>query len=230
MTQPLPQFKDEVAERAANSKLCGERTYKLIDGHSFINLLIPVDPWISNIQIDLFTLDTSKIGQYTVTLEVKLVQFLLPPPILATFSVTILPHPKNNLPYFEPKLMGSATIQKTKDPTSWTLKLPGFIDLDNDPVTLTANFGSASNFLVLEGQNIVCDDISKATLKAGMYLLKILLDDKRDIVNYSFSMFVIDLPPEPEPEPKPVVAIKDKIMPEEEIKSSDEDGEEGEDS
>ena len=49
VTQPFPQFKDEVAERAANSKLCGERTYKLIDGHSFINLLIPVDPWISNI-------------------------------------------------------------------------------------------------------------------------------------------------------------------------------------
>jgi hypothetical protein len=65
--------------------------------------------------------------------------------------VTILPHPKNNLPYFEPKLTGSATIQKTKEPTSWTLKLPGFIDLDNDPVTLTADFGSASNFLTLDG-------------------------------------------------------------------------------
>ena len=61
-----------------------------------------------------------------------------------------------------------------------------------------------------------------------MYLLKILLDDKRDIVNYSFQIFVIDLPREPEPEP--VVAIKDKTIPEVEIKSSDEDGEDGEDS
>jgi hypothetical protein len=108
--------------------------------------------------------------------------------------------------------MGSATIQKTKDPTSWTLKLPGLIDLYNDPVTLTANFGSASNFLVLDGHKIFCDDISKANLKAGMYLLKILLDDKRDIVNYSFSIFVNDLPPEPEPEPEPVAEVKKKVV------------------
>ena len=62
---------------------------------------------------------------------------------------------------------------------------------------MTANLGPAGNFLVLNGMEIVCDDISKTTIKAEMYLLKILLDDKRDIVMYSFSIFVKDLPPEP---------------------------------
>jgi hypothetical protein len=111
--------------------------------------------------------------------------------------VTILPTPKNNLPFFEPKLTGSAMIRKTKISTSWSLKLPGFVDLDNDPVTMTADLGPAGNFLVLNGLEIVCNDISKATIKAGMYLLKIFLDDKRDIVMYNFSIFVTDLPPEP---------------------------------
>ena len=87
---------------------------------------------------------------------------MLPPPILVILSVTILPHPESNLTYFEPKLMVSATIKRTKETTSWTQKLPGFIDLENDPVTLTANFGFASNFLVLDSQKIFCDDISKA--------------------------------------------------------------------
>jgi hypothetical protein len=111
--------------------------------------------------------------------------------------VTILPTPRNNLPFFEPKLTGSAMIQKKKTSASWSLKLPGFVDLDNDPVTITADLGPAGNFLVLDGLKIVCKDISKTTIKAGMYLLKILLDDKRDIVMYNFSIFVIDLPPEP---------------------------------
>ena len=62
---------------------------------------------------------------------------------------------------------------------------------------MTADLGPAGNFLVLNGMEIVCDDISKTTIKAEMYLLKILLDDKRDIVMYSFSIFVKDLPPEP---------------------------------
>lgn len=30
-----------------------------------------------------------------------------------------------------------------------------------------------------------------------MYLIKILLNDQRDIVTYNFSVFVVDLPPEP---------------------------------
>jgi hypothetical protein len=62
---------------------------------------------------------------------------------------------------------------------------------------MTADLGPAGNFLVLNGVEIVCNDISKATIEAGMYLLKIFLDDKRDIVLYNFSIFVTDLPPEP---------------------------------
>jgi hypothetical protein len=199
VTQIFPQFKDTVAESLVNSKFCGERIYTLIDGYSFLNLAVPLDPWNSNFQIELFSIDPTKVGQYSASLAVKFVSYPLPPPLVVTFSVTILPVPKNNLPYFEPKLTGSATIQKTKDPKSWTLKLPGTVDLDKELVTVTADFGSAASFLVLNGQtSIDCDDISaKTTFKAGMYLIKIMLNDGRDIVSYNFSIFVVDLPPEP---------------------------------
>ena len=100
VTQVFPQFKDKVGDETANSKECGERIYRLIDGYSFLNLQIPVDPWNSNLQIELFTLDSNKVGQYTASLEVKLVGYSLPPPSIVSFSVTISPKPKNNLPYF----------------------------------------------------------------------------------------------------------------------------------
>jgi hypothetical protein len=115
--------------------------------------------------------------------------------------VTILPKPKNNLPYFKPKLTDSATIQKTKTPTSWTLNLPSIVDLDNDAVTLTADFGPAAKFLTLNGiTSIECPDISsRTTFKAEMYLIKIMLNDKKDTVTYFFSIFVEDLPKKPSP-------------------------------
>jgi len=196
VTQLFPQFKDDVAESLTNSKFCGERAYTLLDGYSFINLSTPVDPWNSNFQLEVFSLDPSKVGQYTVSLQIKLVSFPTHAPLVVSFTVTILPLPVNRLPYFDPKLKGYATIQKTKDSTSWTLKLPSTIDLDSDPVTVTADFGSAGSFLRLNGQtSIDCDDIStKTAFKAGMYLIKLLLNDGKDVVTYNFTIFVIDLP------------------------------------
>jgi hypothetical protein len=82
---------------------------------------------------------------------------------------------------------------------------------------MTVDLGPAGNFLVLDGVEIVCDDISKTTIKAGMYLLKILLNDKRDIATYNLSIFVIDLPPEP------VVPKQEDPIPKEEIQSPAED-------
>ena len=83
------------------------------------------------------------------------------------------------------------------------------MDLDKDLVTVTADFGSAGSFLVLNGQtSIDCEDISaKTTFKAGMYLIKIMLNDGKDTATYNFSIFVVDLPPEPKPiEPLPTPA------------------------
>jgi hypothetical protein len=73
------------------------------------------------------------------------------------------------------------------------------VDIDNDPIYLTVDFGPASNFLSLNGiTSIECQDISsKAAFNAGMYLVKIMLNDKKDTVSYILSIFVIDLPPEP---------------------------------
>ena len=58
---------------------------------------------------------------------------------------------------------------------------------------MTLDFGSAK-FLTLSGDNkIECSDISmNSNVKAGMYLLQITLDDGRDKVNFSVSLFVYD--------------------------------------
>ena len=63
----------------------------MIDEYPFLNLIIPANPWNTNFVIELFTLDKNRIGQYTATLEVKLVGYNMPPPLRVTFSVTILP-------------------------------------------------------------------------------------------------------------------------------------------
>ena len=55
----------------------------------------------------------------------------------------------------------------------------------NDIVKMSADFGSA-DFLTLNGDiSIDCSDISmNSSVKAGMYLIKITLDDGRDKVNF----------------------------------------------
>jgi hypothetical protein len=72
------------------------------------------------------------------------------------------------------------------------------VDLDDDAITLTADFGPAGNFLSLNSTtSIECRDISsKTSFNAGMYLVKIMLNDKKDTATYLFSIFVIDLTPE----------------------------------
>lgn len=131
-------------------------------------------------------------------MEVKLVSYTMPAPLLVTIELIILPVPINNLPYFEPKLAASATIQKTQTQTSWTFPLPKFADKDPaDVVSLKADFGDAASFLNLNGvQSIDCSDISmKSSIKAGMYLIKLILDDGKDKVAFTFSLFVLDPPP-----------------------------------
>jgi hypothetical protein len=98
------------------------------------------------------------------------------------------------LPYFEPKLVSFATIQKTKTAASWSLTLPKIVDKDaKDVVTLSANFGGAS-FLSLNGtSSLECPDISK-NIQAGFYLTKLTLDDGRDKVDYPLSIYVLDVP------------------------------------
>ena len=73
---------------------------------------------------------------------------------------------KNNLPTFEPKLPPSATIQMTKTPTPtpWTFSMPKIFDKDNDQVTLSADFGYASNFLRLAKTTIEIEDIREGGL------------------------------------------------------------------
>jgi hypothetical protein len=62
-------------------------------------------------------------------------------------------------------------------------------------VTISAEFGSAESFLELNGiTSILCKDISLNTkINAGMYLIRIMLNDQKDIVTYNFVIFVDDL-------------------------------------
>ena len=79
------------------------------------------------------------------------------------------------------------------------MSLPKILDLDAaDVLTLKADFGFAANFLKLNGQtSIDCDDIKKggsSNIRSGMYLITFTLDDKKDQVQVTFSLFVIDPP------------------------------------
>lgn len=89
-----------MGETLIDSKFCGERKYKLVDGYPFLNLLQPLNPWSANFALELFTLDATKVGNYMATIEVKLVSYTMPSPLMMTVQLTILPVPINNLPYF----------------------------------------------------------------------------------------------------------------------------------
>ena len=99
----------------------------------------------------LFTLDQTKIGQYSVNLRASLVSYTTVSKTII-ISVTIKPRPVNQLPYFSPKLLNSVQIQMTTESQSWSMNLPKILDPDAaDVVTLTADFGYAANFLKLNG-------------------------------------------------------------------------------
>ncbi len=69
------------------------------------------------------------------------------------------------------------------------------MDLDNDPVTLSVDFLSAASFLMLRENAIYCENIGTNTsFRAGMYIIKIMLNDKKNSVSYNLSVFVADLP------------------------------------
>ena len=72
----------------------------MLESFSFFNLLVPPDPWISNLTLELATQDAAKVGNYTATIEVKLVDFAQTAALLMKVELTVLPVPKNNIPYF----------------------------------------------------------------------------------------------------------------------------------
>jgi hypothetical protein len=79
------------------------------------------------------------------------------------FSNKIILETLNNLPYFSNKLESSYQIHMTTVSKSWSMELPKIIDLDlADVVKLMVDFGSAANFLQVNGvASIDCLDIKK---------------------------------------------------------------------
>ena len=88
----------------------------------------------------------------------------------------------------------------TKTPQSWSFAIPKAFDEDNDPVTVTANFGFAANFVEMNSpDSIEIEDISEggtSNIREGMYLMSFSLDDGKDQVNVPFTLFVIAAPPD----------------------------------
>ena len=76
----------------------------------------------------------------------------------------------NKPPYFGSPLATTLVIQISLTPQAWNYKLPSINDDNGFPVTLTADFGSAS-FLYLNDKNSInIDDISvggSSNIKAG---------------------------------------------------------------
>ena len=142
---------DSVAIQYNVPNFCGERKYELTDNLPFISFVLPDDVWQQTTKIVLFTLDQTKIGQYSVNLRASLVSYTTVSKTII-ISVTIKPRPVNQLPYFSPKLLNSVQIQMTTESQSWYMNLPKILDPDAaDVVTLTADFGYAANFLKLKG-------------------------------------------------------------------------------
>ena len=53
--------------------------------------------------------------------------------------------------------------------------------------------GSAT-FMYLENSNLKIDDVSSEKLKAGYYLIKLVLDDGKDKVTFNLTLLVFDVP------------------------------------
>ena len=167
-----------------------------MDEFTFVNLIVPEDPWSQEFQIYVNTTDRSKLGMHDVHLKVSLLNYPNVAAIETVFVLTINEAP-NNLPFFEPKLAASATIIMTHEPEPWSMQLPAIKDHDIlDKITLTANFGYAANFVALEGKEYISiTDISKGgktPIRKGMFLMTFTIDDSRDKVNVPFALFVID--------------------------------------
>ena len=67
----------------------------------------------------------------------------------------------------------------TQLPEKWSFKLPSIQDLNNDPVTLTVNFGDANFIQVFGTESLNITDVSMAAklARAGSYTITFTLDD-----------------------------------------------------
>ena len=73
--------------------------------------------------------------------------------------------------------------------------MPPIFDDDNDPVTVTANFGLLDGFMKLNGNLILINEIrdSKSSMKPGFYPLFFTLNDGRNQTQFNVPL-IIDPP------------------------------------
>jgi hypothetical protein len=90
----------------------------MISSFPFLSLIEPTDPWQNLFDIQLFTLDDTKVGDYVAFITVSLVDYQSVSSLVSDFSIKIIKL-INKLPYFMPKLAGSVTVQMSKEPESW---------------------------------------------------------------------------------------------------------------
>ena len=90
--QTFLPFSDSVAIQFANESICGPRTYTIVEGYTFLQLVPPAigneffDPWT-------LTLESSnllEIGSYETTMSVTLTNYPTSTPAVVTFTTSIL--------------------------------------------------------------------------------------------------------------------------------------------
>jgi hypothetical protein len=121
-------------------------------------------------------------------------------PAYQVFPLTIKEVP-NHKPIFSPNLPASVTLQMTAEPgKGWAMKLPSPKDSDGDPVSISVNFGSASNFAYLsnDGVTLQIDDLCNQAsgIIPGMFLINVVLDDTKEKVTFILALTITPPPKE----------------------------------
>lgn len=93
-TQIVMPFDDSISTQFGLNSFCGPKTYTIIEGYAFANILPPPtglvdqDPWLIVVETNLF----SDINIYPATLQVSLVNYPSVLPVTIPFSIKIA-HP-----------------------------------------------------------------------------------------------------------------------------------------
>jgi len=93
-TKIVIPFDDSISTQFGLNSFCGPKTYTIIEGYAFANILPPPtglvdqDPWLIVVETNLF----SDINIYPATLQVSLVNYPSVLPVTIPFSIKIA-HP-----------------------------------------------------------------------------------------------------------------------------------------
>ena len=84
-------------------------------------------------------------------------------------------------------------IQKTSDPSSWSLTLPDPVDPEEATVTVSVSKGAAGSFLQFASNTLSIPDLSDTGVLDGIFPLTVTLDDGKVKTSYSIELTIVPL-------------------------------------